>query len=96
MNWLSRYLKQATPEQRPLTNTPALVTCGIVWGRVGWALCEPETDLRGVKIVTIPADLEARYIAAGEEWASVQEELQALPKSLRPRKRKAKVEVATE
>jgi hypothetical protein len=86
---------QPTPEQRPLTNTPALVTCGIYKHGKNLLLVNSASYVRGMKIVTISPELYQRFELALYEWIEVQDELAALPKSLRPRRRstrKAKVE----
>jgi hypothetical protein len=88
VNWFSRFLgTKPTPEQRPLTNTPALVTCGVKeqWGAL--FLCDVDADLRGVKIITIPAVLHGKYLAAAKLWTVVQGELEEYPRTLRPRRR---------
>jgi hypothetical protein len=101
MNWLTRFLsKRPMPEQRPLTNTPALVTCGIYLSGRDWFLCSPINEqIRGVKIVTVPKELYDRYVKAETEWLRVQGLLGSYPQSLQPRRRstrKAKVEASAE
>jgi hypothetical protein len=90
MSWLTRiFSKQPTPEQRPVTNTPALVTCGIYKDGKNLFLTGPQANMPGltIKLVTISPELHGRYLYAVQEWCAVQDELQNLPTSLRPRRR---------
>jgi hypothetical protein len=84
MNWLWRIFgKYEEPPKPP-------VMCGIYLSGRDYFLCSPTNEeIRGVKIVTIPEELYWQYKAAEELWLKVQGQLDALPKSLRPRRKRA-------
>jgi hypothetical protein len=99
MNWFSRIFGKRPDTEPASPEKPALITSGILQTPMGLVLCSVETPIRGVKIVTVPKEFYARYIAAEKEWDAVQGELAALPKTLRPRRRstrKARVQTTTE
>jgi hypothetical protein len=90
------YIWGKRPDTEPASpENPALVTCGIYKHGKNLLLVNSASYVRGMKIVTISPELYQRFELALYEWIEVQDELAALPKSLRPRRRstrKAKVE----
>lgn len=72
----------------PVTEKPP-VLMGILVERGSCVLVGSEDTRRGVKLVTVPADLLARYNIARQLYDCVQNELKALPQSLQPRRRKS-------
>jgi hypothetical protein len=90
-NWLQRIFgKYEEPAKPP-------VMCGIYRSGNNLILADPDSTMRGVKIVTVPHEFRERYYRAAVEWRAMQVELAALPRTLRPRrKRAAKVEAAAE
>jgi hypothetical protein len=62
--------------------------CGIYLSGRDYFLCSYNNqEIRGVKVVTVSQELYDRYVKAETDWLRVQRELEALPKSLRPRRR---------
>lgn len=69
-----------------------LMTVG-VWRKQGaWIICPADADGKSatVKLVTLPSSVVLRYAKVFEQWDAVQRELEAAPKSLRPRRKSAR------
>lgn len=73
------------------TAQPELHQLGVYGTKGNLLLCPPFSLRRGVKLVYMTDAQLRRFEAAANAWTAMQEELEALPKSLRPRKRRSSV-----
>lgn len=84
-SWIKRFLGQ---NSETLQSVDRETLVGLIPRGDTLIIVPPESEKRGVRLVTMPQSLKARYEAADKEFADVQDALRALPYSHRKRARR--------